>query len=533
MLCFLLECVFVALHNAHDDSVLLSPVECDHSSLCHLGSASCPSQTAPISTPNIRCLPGVATCVMSRDVHHAYRNLGYIGEGAYGVVVKAETITPPGSHHAQQQPGSTASGSESTSQPGTSGLTVPRYVAIKQMNLSRSGVGVASDAYREMKLLLSLHHPNIISLLHTCVVASRREVDLVYDYAEHDLADIIRHHRTSGRPMDIRCVKSVVHQLLQGLGFLHSQWVVHRDVKPANLLVLGSGSGEAGRVKVADFGLARSVQSPIRSLDRDGEVVTIWYRAPELLLGAKHYTRAIDVWAVGCIMYELLALQPAFPGDEVKGTAGKWQEPQMRKVMAVLGTLTADSWPDVLHCEHWPKLQAVNSATHYPSKLHSRLPHVDRHSRCFHLLSQLLCYDPNKRITCDEALEHGWFKELPLPSSNCFKTSTHEVAQYPPRQVKPLKRGRESGAAGSEAAGEVGEGSGSGTSGPAAVSVAGAGGVCGVGGVVVQVGGTGGSTKVSGSVDSGRVASVTSSNVFPATAASEGPGSTSSKRQKL
>ena len=467
---------------------------------------------------------------MTRDVHHAYRNLGYIGEGAYGVVVKAETITPHTTTSQQQQPTNTSNDTSThpSTTPPTLPPTIPRYVAIKQMNLSRDGVGIASDAYREIKLLRALHHPNLISLLHTYLNPRQREVDLVYDYAEHDLADVIRHHRTTQRPIDIRCIKSIIHQLLQGLSFLHSHWIVHRDIKPANLLIMGADSAEHGRVKIADFGLARIIQSPTRPLDRDGEVVTIWYRAPELLLGSKHYTRAIDVWAVGCIMYELLALQPAFPGDEVKGS-GKWQEAQMRKVMGVLGAVSVEAWPTVVHCQWWSKLREFNSVKEYPQRLHSRLAHVDRHSRCMHLLSQLLCYDPSKRLTCDEALEHAWFKELPAVSGNCFKMSTHECAKYPVRQVKPLKRGRESGSSG--VGGGVGESSGSGGGG----GVVGGVGVVGGPGVVVQVGGMAGGMKVSGSLDSGRLAPSGGGGGTEAvvSVASEGSSSTGSKKRRL
>ena len=490
---------------------------------------------------------------MTRDVHHAYRNLGYIGEGAYGVVVKAETITstpPPTTTTTNQQQQeqqqqqhsptpitdtitSTAAATSATAATAsTTQLSIPRYVAIKQMNLSRDGVGIASDAYREIKLLRALHHPNIISLLHTSLNTTQREVDLVYDYAEHDLADIIRHHRTTQRPIDHRCIKSIVHQLLQGLSFLHSNWIIHRDIKPANLLIMGADNTlEHGRLKIADFGLARIVQSPIRTLDKDGEVVTIWYRAPELLLGSKHYTRAVDVWAVGCIMYELLALQPAFPGDEVKGgcgggggggSGGRWQEAQMRKVMSVMGYVNVELWPNVIHCVHYNKLSVFNNVKDWPNKLYSRLPHIDRHSRCFHLLTQLLCYDPTKRITCDEAVEHGWFKELPAVSGNCFKMSTHEVAKYPVRQVKPLKRGRESGTSSSSGA------------------AAGGGGGSGVSGSVVQVGGMAGGMKVSGSLDSGRVASregeasaVAAGTAVAAGGQSDGSSSTGSKKRRL
>merc|ERR1712091_33384 len=113
-------------------------------------------------------------------------------------------------------------------------------------------------------------------------------------------------------PIAPHTVKSFLWQILMGLRHLHSNWVVHRDLKPSNILVMGAGA-EMGKVKIADFGLARSFQEPLQPLAENGVVVTIWYRAPELLLGAKHYTHAIDLWAAGCIFAELLRLGPPFP----------------------------------------------------------------------------------------------------------------------------------------------------------------------------------------------------------------------------
>lgn len=96
---------------------------------------------------------------------------------------------------------------------------------------------------------------------------------------------------------------SVLWQMLQGIHYLHSNWVLHRDLKPANVLVMGEGSSDVGRVKIADLGMARLFNAPLKPLtDVDPIVVTFWYRAPELLLQAKHYTRAVDIWAIGCIM---------------------------------------------------------------------------------------------------------------------------------------------------------------------------------------------------------------------------------------
>lgn len=210
-----------------------------------------------------------------------------------------------------------------------------------------------------------LHHENIVSLDRIFTRPSKNEVDLIYEYAEHDLADIIKVNRArmhGSPPMmpDPRFVKSVLQQILTGLAFLHKNWCMHRDMKPANILVTGASNdvnGEGGgQVKIADFGLARIFQSPLRRLSDDGEVVTIWYRAPELLLGSKHYTRAIDIFAVGCIFYELLQCAPLFPGTEVKGSAS-FQIHQIQEVFKIMGKPTLEQWKGMQDCPHWPKIK--------------------------------------------------------------------------------------------------------------------------------------------------------------------------------
>jgi cyclin-dependent kinase 8/11 len=192
-----------------------------------------------------------------------------------------------------------------------------------------------------LQLLRELNHENVIGLREVYLSASDKSLYLVFEYADHDLYELIRHHRevVGVRPGDV-AVKSIMWQLLNGLHYLHQHWVVHRDLKPSNILVLADGT-----VKCGDFGLARIFQSPLRPLADNGVVVTIWYRAPEvplpfspapypgqLLLGGKHYTRAVDLWAVGCIFAELLTSKPLFPGKE--NTASTFQQSQIEKVPA-------------------------------------------------------------------------------------------------------------------------------------------------------------------------------------------------------
>ena len=151
------------------------------------------------------------------------------------------------------------------------------------------------------------------------------------------MQQVIHHHSQTLRtqiPMSL--LKSLTYQLLNGVLYLHSCHILHRDLKPANILITSSGI-----VKVGDLGLARLVYEPLQSLfSGDKVVVTIWYRAPELLLGAKHYTKAIDIWAVGCVIAELASLRPIFKGEEAKMDKKNipFQRDQLLKIFEVRGT---------------------------------------------------------------------------------------------------------------------------------------------------------------------------------------------------
>jgi cyclin-dependent kinase 8/11 len=149
---------------------------------------------------------------------------------------------------------------------------------------------------------------------------------------------VIHHHATGMvRIIPLPVLKSLMYQLLEGVLYLHQNHILHRDLKPANILITSNGV-----VKIGDLGLARLIQNPLQPLFiGDKVVVTIWYRAPELLMGARHYTKAIDCWAVGCILGEMLSLRPIFKGEEAKLDSKKnvpFQRDQVIKIFEVLGT---------------------------------------------------------------------------------------------------------------------------------------------------------------------------------------------------
>ena len=218
-------------------------------------------------------------------------------------------------------------------------------------------------------------------------------------------------------------------QLLNGVHYLHTNWVLHRDLKPANIMVTS-----AGAIRIGDLGLARIFHKPLNSLfSGDKVVVTIWYRAPELLLGAKHYTPAIDLWAVGCIFAELLSLRPIFKGEEAKLDNKKnppFQRNQMQKIVEVLGMPRKENWPGLVHHYEYTQLQTLSTSaresgcskggvppgleawynntlasTGYPSSPPSSTPGLEG----LDLLSKLLEYDPQKRLTAKQAMSHPYF----------------------------------------------------------------------------------------------------------------------------
>ncbi|BFZ25398.1 hypothetical protein BsWGS_28436 [Bradybaena similaris] len=293
------------------------------------------------------------------------------------------------------------------------------------------GTGISMSACREIALLRELKHPNVISLLKVFLSHQDRKVWLLFDFSEHDLWHIIKYHRSAkankkqiNTPKNM--VKSLLHQILAGIHYLHSNWVLHRDLKPANILVMGEGP-ERGRVKIADMGFARLFNSPLKPLaDLDPVVVTFWYRAPELLLAARHYTKAIDIWAIGCIFAELLTSEPIFHcrQEDIK-TSNPYHHDQLDRIFNVMGFPLDKDWEDIRKMpEHQQLMRDFKRSSYVNCNL---MKYMEKHkvkadSKAFHLLQKLLTMDPTKRISSEQAMKDPYFTaEEPPPCSDVFE----------------------------------------------------------------------------------------------------------------
>ncbi|XP_057949524.1 cyclin-dependent kinase G-2 isoform X2 [Malania oleifera] len=277
-------------------------------------------------------------------------------------------------------------------------------VALKKVKMEKEREGFPLTSLREINILLSFHNPSIVDVKEVVVGSSIDSIFMVMEYMEHDLKGLME---TMKQPFSQSEVKCLMLQLLEGVKYLHDNWVLHRDLKTSNLLL-----NNRGELKICDFGLSRQYGSPLKPYTH--LVVTLWYRAPELLLGAKQYSTAIDMWSLGCIMAELLSKQPLFNG--------KTEFDQLDKIFRTLGTPSETIWPG------FSKLPGVkvNFVKHQYNLLRKKFPATSftgspvLSDSGFDLLNKLLTYDPEKRITAEAALNHEWFREVPLPKSKDF-----------------------------------------------------------------------------------------------------------------
>ncbi|XP_025279395.1 cyclin-dependent kinase 20 isoform X8 [Canis lupus dingo] len=278
-----------------------------------------------------------------------YCILGRIGEGAHGVVFKAKHVE------------------------------TGEIVALKKVALRRLEDGIPNQALREIKALQEIEdNQHVVQL--KAVFPHGAGFVLAFEFMLSDLAEVVRHAQ---RPLVQAQVKSYLQMLLKGVAFCHANNIVHRDLKPANLLISASG-----QLKIADFGLAR-VFSPDGSRLYTHQVATRWYRAPELLYGARQYDQGVDLWAVGCILGELLNGSPLFPGEN--------DIEQLCCVLRILGTPSPQVWPEITELPDYNKISFKEQA---PVPLEEVLP--DASPQALDLLGRFLLYPPHQRISASQ-----------------------------------------------------------------------------------------------------------------------------------
>ncbi|KAK6435969.1 negative regulator of the PHO system [Oleoguttula sp. CCFEE 5521] len=266
------------------------------------------------------------------------------------------------------------------------------FVALKEIHLD-SEEGTPSTAIREISLMKELKHENIVGLYD--VIHTENKLMLVFEYMDKDLK---KYMDTYPNPvngqrgaLDAGIIKSFMWQLLRGIAFCHENRVLHRDLKPQNLLI-----STTGVLKLADFGLARAFGIPVNTFSN--EVVTLWYRAPDVLLGSRTYNTSIDIWSAGCIMAEMFTGRPLFPGTT--------NEDQLLKIFRLMGTPSERSWPGI---SQFPEYKP-NWPVYATQELRAILPSVD--SAGLQLLGQMLQVRPEMRCSAQQALGHPWFAEL-------------------------------------------------------------------------------------------------------------------------
>ncbi|KAF1948033.1 kinase-like protein [Clathrospora elynae] len=319
-----------------------------------------------------------------------FETLNHIEEGSYGWVSRARDIT------------------------------TNQVVALKKVKMDYAQDGFPITALREISILQKARHTNIVRLQEILSGDDPQECVLVMEFLEHDLKTL---QEEMSEPFLASEVKTLLRQLTSAMGFLHENYIMHRDLKTSNILL-----NNRGQLKLADFGMARYIPSsttaPLTQL-----VVTLWYRAPELLLGTTSYGTEVDLWSLGCIFAELLTKSPILPG--------KNEVDQLSLIFSLCGLPSEKTWPAFYRLPNAKSLKLPREHRHANLGFNrAKFPFLTASG--ITLLSSLLALNPNDRPTAAEVLEHGYFKEQPKPKpSEMFPTFPSKAGQERRRKRSP------------------------------------------------------------------------------------------------
>ncbi|KAI1818737.1 Pkinase-domain-containing protein [Poronia punctata] len=344
--------------------------------------------TGTADTENVKLLrfePG--SWAPSRSVEN-YDKLNDIEEGAYGWVARAREISTG---------------------------TVVALKRLKIDSVESKRTGLPETGLREIQILKDCSHKNIVGLREVVVGEDTSRIEnifLVLEFVEHDLKSVLE---DMPEPFLASEVKTLLLQLASGVAYLHDHWILHRDLKTSNLLL-----NNRGQLKIADFGMARYVGDPPPQLTQ--LVVTLWYRAPELLLGTKTYGAAIDMWSVGCIFGEILTREPLLPGKNEVDT--------LTKIFELCGIPTDESWPGFRRLPNARSLRLPSKNSHAVtgSVIRAKFPLLTAAGSA--LLSGLLSLNPDARPTARQILQHEYFRQDPKPKHEAmFPTFPSKAGQ--------------------------------------------------------------------------------------------------------
>lgn len=312
-----------------------------------------------------------------------YQLLNQVGEGTYGKVYKAK-------------------GEDN------------KIYALKKIRMETEKEGFPVTATREIKILKQLrHYPHIIQLED--ISSDTGDIFLVFEYIEHDLSGLHTSITQLNQSWSVNNIKSAIKQLLLALGHLHSNHICHRDVKGSNVLV-----NSKGLIKLADFGLAKSILSPGKHIHPDQEltglpnrfmtnrVVTLWYRAPELLLGSVYYGLSVDMWSVGCLLLEMFLGKPVFNAQD-----------ELSQVELIVQRLECRA---EIESYKLPWLTFIESDEEIKNTRRTKFPLLNLWKEChakgipeeaISLAQGLLKADPKERFTVQKALESCFLADAP------------------------------------------------------------------------------------------------------------------------